>query len=167
MKMSKVIVAALVGMSFVAGAWAAPKNATPVSPEATAKPTEYYGTIEVTVEIHEKSAIASTTPVYCTVDLSVSAYESVLTPGLITSAEEHEAVPTTFSGGKATCTVKVPYFWDIVAPAETLVYMTVGAYAGNSSDIGTVLGRSSTRTISGFAIPSVGATTAFAYAIYL
>jgi hypothetical protein len=166
MKLPKVIIGALVGMSCVPGAWAAQNNATPLpSAVTTTTPTEYYGTIEVTLEITAKSPIASSTPVYCTVSLNVGAYEGGA--GKITSAEESEALPVTLSGGKGTCVVKVPYFWYLVTPADSLVTMTVGADAGSSTTVGTILGRTSTRTIGAFPIPSVGATTAFSFSIYL
>lgn len=164
MKMRKVGIAALFGMSFVSGAWGAQNNATPAQ-AAVATPTEYYGTIEVTLEITAKSTIASSTPVYCTVSLNVGAYEGGA--GKIDAASESEAVPTTLSGGKATCVVKVPYFWYIETPAETLVNMTVAVVAGSNATLGTTLGRTSTRDIGGFPIPSPGATTSFAYSIYL
>ena len=73
----------------------------------------------------------------------------------------------TLSGGKGTCAVKVPYFWYLVTPAGTLVSLTVGAYAGYSATVGTVLSRSSSRNIGAFPIPAQGATTSFAYSIYL
>jgi hypothetical protein len=151
MKLRKIVIVALFGMSF----------ALP----AAAAPTEYYGTIEVTLEITAKSTIASSTPVYCTVNLSVGAYEGGA--GTITSAEESEAVPVTLSGGKGACVVKVPYFWYIVTPAGTLVNMNVGVTAGSNATLGTILGRTSSRSIGGFPIPNPGATTNFAYTIYL
>jgi hypothetical protein len=164
MKLSKVIIAALVGISFVPGAWAAQSSAAP-QPSVVTTPTEYYGTIEVTLDITAKSTIASGTPVYCTVSLSVGAYEGGA--GKIIAADESEAVPATLSGGKATCVVKVPYFWYLVTPADSLVNMTVGAVAGSASSIGTTLGRTSSRSIGAFPIPSPGAITSFAYSIYL
>src|ERR1700722_3970843 len=117
MKLKKVIIAALVGMSFVPGAWAAQNNATPLLTAATT-PTEYYGTIEVTLEITAKSTIAASTPVYCTVNLSVGTYQG--TAGRIIAAEESAAIPATLAGGKAACVVKVPYFWYLITPADTL-----------------------------------------------
>jgi hypothetical protein len=164
MKLPKAIIGAIVGMSFVPGAWAAQDNATPLPAVTTPTPTEYYGTFEVTLDIAEKSAIASSTQVYCTVSLNVYAYEGAA--GKIVSAEEGAATPTTFSGGKATCVVKVPYFWYLVAPAS-MVSMTVSAVAGSSTTVGSVVGRTSSRTIGAFPIPTPGATTTFAYSIYL
>ena len=61
MKISKVVIGAIVGMSCVSGAWAA-RNSAAAVPAATT-PTEYYGTIEVTLYITAKSTIASSTPI--------------------------------------------------------------------------------------------------------
>jgi hypothetical protein len=164
MKLPKVIVAALVGMSFVPGAWAAKNNATPLATAATT-PTEYYGTIEVTLEIIAKSTFAAGTPIYCTASLDVGNYEG--TAGKITAAQETAAAPAKLSGGKANCVVSIPYFWYLVPAADTTVSMSVGANAGSTATVGTTVGRSSTRTIGAFPIPTPGATTTFAYTVYL
>jgi hypothetical protein len=165
MKLRKVVIAALVGMSFVSGAWGAQSKATPALP-AVATATEYEGTIEVTMEITVKSAIPASSPFYCTVDLSVGSYEG--TAGKIIAAEEHAATPVTLSsGGKASCVVKVPYFWYLTTPVETSVGMTVGVVAGSTATIGTVVGRTSTRTIGPFPLPTPGSTTSFGYSIIL
>ena len=132
MKLSKVIVPTLVGMSFVSGAWAAPKNAAPVSPDVTTTPTEYYGTIEVTLGITVKSAIDSTTPLYCTASLTVGSYLGGA--GQIIAADESAAVPATLSGGKATCVVKIPYFWYLAGTTEDQsVSLTTSVIAGTST----------------------------------
>jgi hypothetical protein len=166
MKLSKVIVTTLVGMSFVSGAWAAQKNAAPVSPDVTTTPTEYYGTIEVTLAITIKSAIASTTPIYCTASLTVGSYLGGA--GQIIAADESAAAPATASGGKETCVIKIPYFWYLAGTTEDQsVSLTTSVIAGVSANIATEVGRTSTRTIGPFPIPAAGATTSFAYTIYL
>ena len=166
MKLPKAMIAALVGASFVPGAWAAENNATPEP--AVTTPTGYDGTIEVTLEITAKTTIAASTAVFCTVSLGVGS--GLGGPGQVIFAEESASIPVTLSGGKGACVVKVPYFWYLVpSPAPISVSMTVGVVAGSTIGTSTTVEktRSSTRTVGPFHIPSPGATTSFAYSIFL
>jgi hypothetical protein len=94
-----------------------------VAPDTTTPPSS--GTIEVTITTTLKTAVPTGGAVYCGVSLTATS-ESLSTSLSIAIWEESASVQATVSAGKATCTVLIPYSWNI-PPASATVMNSLSA----------------------------------------
>jgi hypothetical protein len=108
-----------------------PLNRTPLSEEAAASITPTTGTFVFNVTITVSSALPTNAVITCGVGGGV---DDLLTGDFSNDVQ----ITAKRSGSTATCTVNVPYSWDLGEPTKDTVEMdlTVEATAGTSGSTG-------------------------------
>jgi len=124
-----------------------------VSPVADAAPpgTYYFGTVTVTLIISVASTFPADTVIACTGTASV---DSDYYNG--TFYEKAGVVAPAVSGGKTTCTVSMPYYWQLSTPGSDAITVTFSVDAFNT---GTVNGQTELVTLRHAERDQIPATT--------
>lgn len=177
MKTRKVLFAAIFLLSAVRPAWSQSINPAPgpvifgylnsrtnmfrplslssvTSPQAISSAT---GKIVVSFSITIQSAIATTTPISC--DVNPNFYDANGTTNVIAGyIVEDAAVTASRTGSTATCTVTIPYSWNLSFRSMDQVEIDYTISAVPTSGLPR---RTSQQTIAIINIPANGATTSF------
>jgi hypothetical protein len=120
-------------------------------------PTTFGGSFVVSFTISVKSAIASTAKIACSVSAITIDNIASGAPNII---EEEAAVLATRSGTSATCTVTIPYSWNLATATSDKVTLTYVLSAPAEATATTAFPqRLSTQTIATIAVPANGKTT--------
>ncbi len=130
---------------------------TPVTDSAEpAATTVFGGTFVVTFTITVKSAIATSAKISCSVTASLIDAETT-NPSII---EEEAAVVATRSGSTATCTVTIPYSWNLATGSTDKVTLAYSLVAPVEATATTAFPqRLSTQDIATISVPANGKTT--------
>jgi len=86
--------------------------------------TAVQGFLTVTVSVILTTPIPSGGFVGC--DAQIQFVDNATT-SILTKNNEESVTVGVVSGGIATCTMVMPYYWDLVTPATDVVYVTYGA----------------------------------------
>jgi hypothetical protein len=114
------------------------------------------GTLVVNFTITIRSAIPTTTPIFC----NVSALVTEVSASGVNLIQEDAVVAATRTGNMAKCTVTIPYSWVVVNPVTASVTLSYNLIA-TKTPAGTTgfVSRLSTGTIASIPVPANGGTT--------
>jgi hypothetical protein len=116
-------------------------------------PAPFGGKFVFNFTITVDSAIASTAKIICEATAST---EDVASLNLIL---ETASVTATRSGSTATCTVTIPYSWNLSSATTDKVSLTYQIFAGPSSTTNPLATRVSEQNLKTISVPANGATT--------
>lgn len=131
----------------------------PDLPEADVPPpTTFGGKFVFNFTITVSSTLASTAKIFCQASATT---EDVAALNFIA---ETASVTATRSGSTATCTVTIPYSWNLTSSSSDKVSLTYSIIAGVSSTTVPVATRTSEQSLKTISVPANGATTTEAIA---
>jgi hypothetical protein len=136
------------------------------STAAAAASTTHTGTIQVTFNITIKSAIPTSTPIYCEADLSAS------DSGYLDFYSEGATATAVRNGNTATCKASIPYQWVMAGSGggyAVWYYIYAQPTNGNAGNILYPSGLRSTshQIISAAPFPTNGQTVTYSYNVVL
>ncbi len=130
---------------------------------AAAASTTHTGTIQVTFNISIKSAIPTSTPIYCEADVSAS------DSGYLDSYYETATATASRNGSTATCTVKIPFGWVMTGTgggySVSYGVYSIPANGAVSGMYGFGLRSTSRSVVSAAPFPTNGQTVPYSYNI--
>jgi len=124
------------------------QDAADVPPPAT-----FGGKFVFNFTITVSSTLASTAKIFCE---ATATTEDIATANIIL---ETAAVTATRSGSTATCTVTIPYSWNLSSASSDKVSLTYQIIAGVPTTTNPLAGRVSEQTVGTISVPANGATT--------
>lgn len=116
-------------------------------------PTTFGGKFVFNFTITVSSTLASTAKIGCQATASL---EDVVS---LTSTLETASAVATRSGSTATCTVTIPYSWNLSSPTSDKVSLTYSIIAGAATTVNPLPARTSEHSFGPISVPANGATT--------
>jgi hypothetical protein len=180
MKLSKLVFVLVFATTFAGAAWSQSPNTNsrseivpgylnprtnsfePLIVQGTATPAAAAATtgrIVTHFTITVSSAIPATTPIRCEV-LAIVFEQNSSTLQITNTISDSATVIATFSGGTATCTVKIPYSWFLLTPGADQAQLSYTISAStNAINAGSLVDRNSSQTFDIISIPANGSVT--------
>lgn len=132
----------------------------------TVTKTDYTGTLDVTIHITVKSTFKTGTTIACGAE-AIATSENIATYAGI-AYDEWAFADATGSGTTYTCTLKIPYSWNLITPSSDIqnsmsVSYTVVALGTSGTIFSVNQGYRETGSdiVQQVAIPAIGATTSY------